>query len=67
MPLLDTRDTRTALDYWKRSRHLQALSPADKKSFVDTVVIPDRDQAHDPLRRRLLQRLVDRVEGVEAA
>ena len=67
MPLLDTPGASTALDYWRRSQHIQALKPVDREAFVTLVVTPDLNRTTDPFRRRLLGALVDRVNVPAAA
>lgn len=62
MPLLETPRAIHALDYWKRSQHLAALTPADREVFVMMVIMPDLNSTRDPLRRRLLNQLAERVQ-----
>lgn len=62
MPLAET-----ALDYWRKSQHFQALSTqAERELFVLHVIAPDVNSSHDPQRRRLLGRLADRAASAAA-
>lgn len=62
MPLAET-----ALDYWRKSQHLQALSTqAERELFVLHMIAPEANSSHDPWRRKLLGSLVARVTSVAA-